>query len=96
MIRFSSACALSNRSRAAGPTFGWSRIAGNRPFSSHAVKKNVQSMYCAISASSTSSRYRRPMNHGDAMTWSSQSNVNRFFRASAMASSGFSFRPAYF
>jgi hypothetical protein len=59
----------------------WVRIAGYRPFSSHAEKKNVQSMNLAISASGTSSRYRRPTNHGDAISCSSQSTRRRLARA---------------
>ena len=45
MICFSSAGALSYSSRAGGAIVGCSRMAGKRPFSSHAEKKNVQSMY---------------------------------------------------
>ena len=76
-MRSSSACALSYSSRAAAPYCGWSRIAGKRPFSSHAAKKNVQSMYGTSSSSGTSTT-RRPMNDG----------VGQRLRASSRSSAG--------
>jgi hypothetical protein len=54
---------------------------GNFPFSSHAEKKYVQSMYFAISSSGMSSRKRRPTNAGVAETCSSQSYCRRLARA---------------
>ena len=62
---------------------------GNRPLSSHAEKKNVQSMNFARSSSGTSSRYRRPRNHGEAMTCSSQSVFSRLATACSYDSNGF-------
>ena len=53
------AWASAQSSRAAG----WSRIAGNFPLSSHAWKKNCQSMY-SRSVASSGSTTRRPVNSG--------------------------------
>ena len=49
MMRCKSSLALAYSSRAASPYWGCSKICGNFPFSSQATKRNVQSIYEAIS-----------------------------------------------
>jgi hypothetical protein len=58
--RIASSC----RRLASAPYFGCSRICGQRPESSHAVKKKVQSMYGTSAASDCSPTKRRPRKLG--------------------------------
>ena len=61
-------------------------MAGKRPRSSHAAKKNVQSMY-GVSSSSAGSTRRRPVNEGTGRSAASQSVRNGLARASAYVAS---------
>ncbi len=71
---------------------GSSRISGKRPFSSHAAKKNCQSMN-GTSSSSATSTFLKPVNDGVAGLQSSRASSDSA-RACAIVRIGRSLRPA--
>ena len=79
--------APAKRSRATSPFSGSSRIAGYRPFSSHAWKKNVQSTYSRRVARSSSTSCT-PVNGGTARSSACHSIGVRRVRASRSGSNG--------